>query len=43
MINMRNKLIHYYDGVDLDIVWETATLGIPELEPKNNKLLEKEH
>jgi uncharacterized protein with HEPN domain len=42
MINMRNKLIHNYDGIDLDIIWETATIGIPELEPKINTLLEKE-
>jgi uncharacterized protein with HEPN domain len=43
MISMRNKLIHNYDGIDLDIVWETATIGIPELEPKINALLEKDH
>jgi uncharacterized protein with HEPN domain len=34
MINMRNKLIHHYDGIDLDIVWETATVGIPDLAVK---------
>jgi uncharacterized protein with HEPN domain len=40
MINMRNKLIHHYDGIDLDIVWETATVGIPELAAKIQAILE---
>ena len=40
MINMRNKLIHHYDGIDLDIVWETATVGIPDLAFKIQAILE---
>ncbi len=40
MINMRNKLIHHYDGIDLDIVWETATVGIPDLAVIIQALLE---
>lgn len=40
MINMRNKLIHHYDGNDLDIVWETATAGIPDLAAKIQAILE---
>ena len=40
MINMRNKLIHHYDGIDLDIVWETATTGIPDLATKMQDILE---
>ena len=28
---MRNKLIHEYDGVDLDEVWKTAERDIPQL------------
>lgn len=40
MINMRNKLIHHYDGIDLDIVWETATVGIPDLAVKILSILE---
>ena len=31
MIAMRNRMIHVYDAVDLDIVWETARERIPEL------------
>ena len=39
MISMRNKLIHHYDGIDLDVVWETATLSIPDLKPKIDAIL----
>src|SRR5580698_8449486 len=28
---MRNILIHDYDDVDLDVVWETAQRNVPEL------------
>ena len=30
-IGMRNRLIHGYDVVDLDIVWDTAHENLPEL------------
>jgi uncharacterized protein with HEPN domain len=30
-IGMRNRLIHGYDVVDLDIVWDTAHEKLPEL------------
>lgn len=33
MAGMRDKLIHFYFGVDLEIVWETIKVRIPELEP----------
>ena len=42
MISMRNKLIHHYDGIDLDIVWETATLSIPDRKPKIDAILNTE-
>ena len=29
--SMRHKLIHDYFGVDVDIVWKTATEGLDEL------------
>jgi uncharacterized protein with HEPN domain len=38
MIGMRNRLIHGYFDVDLDIVWQTVSKDIPPLKP----LLEKE-
>ena len=28
---MRNRLIHGYDGIDLDLLWETVTKDIPQL------------
>ena len=39
MISMRNKLIHNYDGIDLDVVWETATSSIPDLKSKIDAIL----
>ena len=42
MISMRNKLIHHYDGIDLDVVWETATVSIPDLKLKIDAILNKE-
>lgn len=29
IINMRNRLIHAYFDIDLDIVWDTATKDLP--------------
>ena len=31
MIGMRNRMIHTYNAIDLDIVWTTAQERIPEL------------
>ena len=28
---MRNRIIHAYDRVNYDVVWNTATLSIPQL------------
>jgi uncharacterized protein with HEPN domain len=42
MISMRNKLIHHYDGIDLDVVWETATVSITDLKPKIDAILDEE-
>ena len=33
MAGMRDKLIHFYFGVDLEIVWQTVTVRIPAIEP----------
>jgi uncharacterized protein with HEPN domain len=30
VVGMRNKLIHEYDRVDLDILWETVTIELPD-------------
>jgi uncharacterized protein with HEPN domain len=34
MADMRDKLIHQYTGVDLGVVWKTATEDIPTLLPQ---------
>lgn len=31
IVGMRNRLIHAYFDVDLDIMWNTVTISIPEL------------
>lgn len=31
MTGLRHKLIHDYFEVDLDIVWRTATVNVPEI------------
>ncbi|RUM33497.1 MAG: DUF86 domain-containing protein [Archaeoglobus sp.] len=39
---MRDKLIHFYFGVKLEIVWVVATKEIPVLESKIKEILQKE-
>lgn len=34
MAGMRDKIIHYYFGVNWDIVWDVIQKRIPELKPK---------
>ena len=31
IVGMRNRLIHAYFDIDLDVVWNTATVAIPQL------------
>ncbi len=38
---MRDKLIHEYHGVDLEIVWEVINKEIPPLKPEFEKILEE--
>lgn len=33
MAGMRDKMIHEYFGIDLEIVWKTAKIRLPQLEP----------
>ena len=37
---MRDKVIHHYFRVDLDVVWKTATRFVPNLKPEIEKILE---
>jgi uncharacterized protein with HEPN domain len=38
---MRDKLIHQYFGVNLDLVWETVKKNLPELENQISEMLRK--
>jgi uncharacterized protein with HEPN domain len=39
MAGMRDKLIHHYFGVDLQVVWETAVNDLPPLLPQIKQIL----
>jgi uncharacterized protein with HEPN domain len=42
IVGMRNRIIHDYSNVDLDIVWETITIQIPELIAELDRILPSE-
>ena len=42
MAGMRDRIIHGYDNVDLQIVWDVVKRDIPEIKPKI-KLILKEY
>ncbi len=42
MIDMRNRLIHGYDDVDMDLVWDTVQRHIPHLVSRLESLLSLE-
>ncbi len=42
MISLRNRLIHGYDEIDWNRVWETATDDLPELKAAIEPLIPKE-
>jgi uncharacterized protein with HEPN domain len=39
MAGMRDRIIHGYDNVDLQIVWDVVMRDIPEIKPKISKIL----
>jgi len=41
IIDMRNRLIHEYFGVDLDIVWQTIEEDLEPLEKADKKIIEE--
>jgi uncharacterized protein with HEPN domain len=43
IIDMHHRLIHGYDEVDFDIVWEVVATDIPVLIPQLEKLVEAEN
>ena len=42
MAGMRDKLIHEYFGIDLEIVWEVVNNELPPIKPLIQKVLEEE-
>lgn len=40
IIGMRNRLIHAYFDVDLDILWHAVTIEIPKIIPELQKILD---
>ena len=42
IIGTRDKMIHHYFGVDLDIVWNIIKKDLPELKDNIEEILEKE-
>lgn len=43
IIDMRNKLIHEYSGIDIDIVWQTIEDDLKPLEETVRKILNDLH
>ena len=39
VIGLRNRLIHGYDSIDLDIVWQVITVDLPKLVDDLAKLI----
>jgi len=39
MAGMRDKVIHEYFGVNLEVVWETAVRHLPEIKPQIQEIL----
>ena len=42
MAGMRDKLIHFYFGVDYSLVWRTITERIPKLKHEIQRILQQE-
>ncbi|MBI5227079.1 DUF86 domain-containing protein [Candidatus Micrarchaeota archaeon] len=36
---MRDRIVHFYFGIDFELVWDTIETDIPELEKKISKLI----
>lgn len=43
MAGMRDKLIHFYFGVNLKLVWQTVKHRIPQVKPTIKQLLDELH
>jgi uncharacterized protein with HEPN domain len=43
MAGVRDRLIHHYFGVNLDIVWDIVTVELPALESQVEAILQQEY
>jgi len=43
MAGVRDRLIHHYFGVNLDVVWDIITVELPALESQIEAILQQEH
>jgi uncharacterized protein with HEPN domain len=43
MAGVRDRLIHHYFGVNLDVVWDIVTVELPALESQIEAILQHEH
>ncbi len=41
IVGMRNRIIHAYEHVDLNILWDTVTLELPSLIEQVERILEQ--
>lgn len=39
---MRNRLVHEYDSIDLDVVWDTTVKSLPILILELKKVIDSE-
>jgi uncharacterized protein with HEPN domain len=42
IVSMRNRLIHGYDNVDLDVVWQVVTEDVPALVAELERIMASE-
>ena len=40
IVGMRNRLVHAYFDIDLDVVWDTVTVAVPDLLKQVKAILE---
>lgn len=40
IVGMRNRLVHAYFDIDLDVVWDTVTVAVPDLLKQVEAILE---
>jgi uncharacterized protein with HEPN domain len=39
IVGMRNRLVHGYDAIDLDVLWDTVRIDLPQLIEKLERIL----